>query len=77
MVSAMRSIACECQPQISRQIAVSGASNGKWKRDLGEVTFYFTSASNRREFICEVSRILRTGWEETGRGDKKAAPHRN
>jgi len=74
MLSAMRGLARQCQPQINRQIAVAGASNDEWKRNHGEATFYFTSTSNRTDFLTEVNLLFRTGWERTNRDDKKIAP---
>jgi hypothetical protein len=64
MVSAMRRLAWQCQPQINRQIAVAGASNDKWKHNQGNATFYFTSAANRREFLKETALIFPTGWKK-------------
>jgi hypothetical protein len=77
ILSALRGLACQCQPQINRQIAVSGASNDKWKRDQGVATFYFTSTSNRAEFLRQATLILRAGWERISRDDKKTAPRQN
>jgi hypothetical protein len=77
MLSAMRGLASQCQPQINRQIAVAGASNDKWKRNQGEVTFYFTSASNRTEFLREATLIFKTGWKNISHDDKKTAPRQN
>jgi len=74
MLSAMRGLAWQCQPQINRAIAVAGASNDKWKGNQGEATFYFASASNRTQFLRELKLIFRTGWEKTNRDDKKTAP---
>jgi hypothetical protein len=74
MLSAMRGLAWQCQPQINRQIAVAAASNDKWKRNHGEATFHFTSDSNRREFLRELKGLFPTGWEKTNRDDKKKAP---
>ena len=77
MLSAMRGLAWECQPQINRQIAVAAASNDQWKRDQGEATFYFTSTSNRTEFLRELNLLFRTGWEKTNLDDKKTAPRQS
>jgi hypothetical protein len=77
VVSALRGLACQCQPQINRRIAVAGASNDEWKRNQGEVTFYFTSTSNRAEFLKEATLLFATGWEKRSRDDKKTAPRHN
>jgi hypothetical protein len=77
MVSALRGLARQCQPQINRQMAVAEASNDKWKRDQGEVTFYFTSPSNRAEFLREATLLFATGWEKMSRDDRKTAPPHN
>ena len=65
MVSAMRKLAWECQPQINRQIAAAGTNNDQWARNQGRATFYFTSTANRTEFLRELSLILPTGWEKS------------
>jgi hypothetical protein len=77
VLAALRGLACQCQPQINRHIAASGASNDKWKRSQGDVTFYFTSTSNRAEFLREATLLFATGWEKIGRDDKKTAPRQN
>jgi hypothetical protein len=74
MLAAMRGLAWQCQPQINRQIAVAAASNDQWKRNQGEAAFYFTSTSNRTEFLRELKLLFRTGWEKTNRDNKKTAP---
>jgi len=77
VLSALRDLACQCQPQIDRHLAVAGANNDQWKRNQGEVTFYFTSTSNRAEFLREATLIFATGWEKISRDDKKTAPRQN
>ena len=77
MVSAMRRLAWQCQPQINRQIAAAGTSNAQWKRNQGKATFYFTSRSNRTEFLGETSRLFRTGWEKISQDDKRTAPRQS
>ena len=77
MVSAMRRLAWQCQPQINRRIAAAGTNNAQWKRDQGRATFYFTSTFNRAEFLRELSRILPTGWEKIGHDEKRMAPRQN
>jgi len=77
MVSAMRRLAWQCQPQINRQIAIAGASNAQWKRNQGKATFYFTSTANRAEFLSEISLIFPTGWEKISRDEKRIAPRQN
>jgi hypothetical protein len=77
MVSAMRKLAWLCQPQINRQIAITGTSKDKWKRSQGKATFYFTSRSNRTEFLGETSRLFRTGWEKISQDDKRTAPRQS
>jgi len=77
MVSAMRKLAWECQPQINRQIAASGTGNDPWKRNQGRATFYFTSAANRTEFLSELSLILPTGWKKISHDEKRMAPRQN
>jgi hypothetical protein len=74
MVSAMRGLAWQCQPQINRQISVAGASNEQWKTDNGAVTFYFTSPANRTVFLDEVSRLFKEGWEKISEDNTKTAP---
>jgi len=74
MVSALRGLARQCQPQINRRMAVAEASNDTWRRHQGEVTFYFTSTSNRAEFLREATLLFATGWENMSRDDKKTAP---
>jgi hypothetical protein len=75
MLAALRGLACQCQPQINRHIAASEARNDKWKRNQGKATFYFTSTSNRAEFLREAALLFASGWEKIGREDKKIAPH--
>jgi hypothetical protein len=77
MLGALRGLACQCQPQINRHIAASGASNDKWKRNKGDVIFYFTSTTNRAEFVREATLLFATGWKKIGRDDKKTAPRQN
>jgi hypothetical protein len=77
MVSAMRGLACQCQPQINRQIAVAGAGNDKWKHNQGEATFFFTSTDNRAEFLSEATMLFSTGWEKIRHDDKKTAPRQS
>jgi len=77
MVSAMRRLAWQCQSEINRQIAVAGTNNAKWKRNQGNATFYFTSISNRREFLSELSLIFPTGWEKASHDEKRIAPRQN
>ena len=77
MVSAMRRLAWQCQPQINRQIAVAGTGNDQWKRNLGRATFYFTSSANRTEFLGELSLIFPTGWEKISHDEKRTAPRHN
>ena len=77
MVSAMRRLAWQCQPQINRQIAIAGASNAQWKRNQGKATFYFTRTANRAEFLSEISLIFPTGWEKISRDEKRIAPRQN
>jgi hypothetical protein len=77
IVSAMRGLARQCQPEINHQIAAAGASKAQWKRQHGEVTFYFTTTSNRQEFLKESSLLFATGWKKTSQDHKKTAPRRN
>ena len=77
MLAALRGLACECQPQINRRIALAGARNDKWKRNKGFATFYFTSTSNRAEFLREATLLFATGWKKIDRKDEKAAPRQN
>jgi len=77
MVSAMRRLAWECQPQINRQIAAAGTGNDQWKRNQGRATFYFTSTANRSEFLGELSLIFPTGWEKISHDEKRTAPRQN
>jgi hypothetical protein len=77
MVSAMRRLAWQCQPQINRQIAAAGTNNDQWKHNQGNATFYFTSSSNRREFINEMSLIFPTGWKIISHDEKRTALHQN
>jgi hypothetical protein len=77
MVSAMRRLAWQCQPQLNRQIAAAGTNNDQWARNQGRATFYFTSTANRTEFLRELSRILPTGWEKISRDNKTTAPRQN
>ena len=77
MVSAMRRLARQCQPQINRQIAAAGTSNDKWKHNQGKVTFYFTSIANRTEFLNEISLIFPKGWEKISHDEKRTAPCQN
>ena len=77
MVSAMRRLAWQCQPQINRRIAAAGTGNDQWKRNQGRATFYFTSTANRTEFLGELSRILPTGWEKISHDEKRMAPRQN
>jgi hypothetical protein len=77
MVSAMRRLAWQCQPQINRQIAAAGTGNDNWKHNQGKATFYFTSIANRTEFLSELSRIFPTGWEKIGSDEKRTAPRQN
>ena len=74
MVSAMRGLAWQCQSEINRQISVAGASNDRWKRDSGKVTFYFTSSENRSVFLDHVNRLFKEGWKEIGRDNNTTAP---
>jgi len=74
MVSAMRRLAWQCQPQINRKIATAGTGNAKWKLNQGKATFYFTSTVNRTEFLRELSLILPTGWEKISHDEKRIAP---
>jgi tRNA G46 methylase TrmB len=74
MVSAMRRLARQCQPQINRQIAVAGTNNAKWKRNQGNATFYFTNSANRTEFLSEMSLIFPTGWKKVSHDEKRIAP---
>ncbi len=73
MVSAMRGLAWQCQPEINRQISVAGASNDRWKASGGTVTFYFTSPANRTLFLAKSSEFFPFGWKEIGRDDTKIA----
>jgi hypothetical protein len=75
MVSAMRRLAWQCQPQINRQIAAAGTGNDNWKHNQGNATFYFTSAANRREFLKETALIFLTGWKKlvTTKGGQRFA----
>jgi hypothetical protein len=77
MVSAMRRLAWQCQPQINRRIAAAGTGNDQWKRNQGRATFYFTSTANRTEFLGELSRIFPTGWDKISHDEKKTAPRQN
>ena len=77
MVSAMRRLAWQCQPQINRRIAAAGTGNDQWKRNQGRATFYFTSTANRTEFLGELSRIFPTGWEKISHDEKRMAPRQN
>src|ERR1039458_7708306 len=77
MVSAMRKLAWECQPQINRQIAAAGTNNDQWARNQGRATFYFTSTANRTEFLRELSLILPTGWEKISHDNKRTAPRQS
>jgi hypothetical protein len=77
MLSAMRGLAWQCQPQINRQIAVAGTSDANWKRNQGKATFYFTSTANRAEFLSEMSLIFPTGWEKISHDEKRIAPRQN
>jgi hypothetical protein len=77
MVSAMRRLAWQSQPQINRQIAAAGAGNDQWKHNQGKATFYFTSAANRREFLIEISLLFPTGWEKISHDEKRAAPRQD
>jgi hypothetical protein len=77
MVSAMRRLAWQCQPQINRRIAAAGTGNDLWKRNQGRATFYFTSTANRTEFLGELSRIFPTGWEKISHDEKRTAPRQN
>ena len=77
MLSAMRRLPWQCQPQISPQLAVAGTSNANWKRDQGKATFYFTSTANRAEFLGEMSLIFPTGWEKISHDEKRIAPRQN
>jgi hypothetical protein len=77
MVSAMRRLAWQFQPQINRRIATAGTGNDQWKRNQGRATFYFTSTANRTEFLGELSRIFPTGWEKIGHDEKRMAPRQN
>jgi hypothetical protein len=74
MISAMRGLAWQCQPEINRQISVSGASNAQWHRREGKATFYFTTRGNRIKFLAEASRLFKIGWEEIDQNDVKTAP---
>ena len=77
MVSAMRRLAWQCQPQINRQIAAAGTNNDQWKCNQGRATFYFTRTANRTEFLGELSRIFPTGWKKISRDEKRTAPRQN
>jgi hypothetical protein len=77
MVSAMRRLARQCQPQINRQIATAGTSNDQWKHNQGNATFYFTSPSNRMEFLKETSLIFPSGWKKISHDEKRTAPRQN
>ncbi|HWW02660.1 MAG TPA: hypothetical protein VNZ64_23375 [Candidatus Acidoferrum sp.] len=74
MVSAMRGLARQCQSEINPQIAVAGASNAQWKANKCKTTFYFTSRSNRRMFINEVSILFVTDWKKIRQDNNKTAP---
>jgi len=74
---ALRGLARLCQPEINRRIAAVGAGNDKWKSNKGYATFYFTSTSNRADFLREATLLFASGWEKIDRNDKKAAPRQN
>jgi hypothetical protein len=74
MVSAMRGLAWQCQPEINRNISVAGASNEKWEKNDGKVTFYFTKPENRQTFLEQISRLFKEGWKEIARDNNKTAP---
>jgi hypothetical protein len=76
-LSAMRRLASQCQPQINREIAVTGANKDEWKRNQGKVTFYFTNSSNRTEFLKESTLLFKTGWKQISHDDKKTAPRQS
>jgi hypothetical protein len=77
IISAMRGLTRQCQPEINHQIAAAGASKAQWKRQHGVVTFYFTGASNRKDFLKESSLLFSTGWKEISQDHKKTAPRQS
>jgi hypothetical protein len=76
ILGALRGLAWQCQSQINRHIATSGARNDEWKRNQGDATFYFTSTANRAEFLNEATLLFKTGWEKIGRDDRQTPPRK-
>jgi hypothetical protein len=44
------------------QIGWGGTGRGEWQADRGQVTFRFTSAARRDEFLVQAGRLINGSW---------------
>jgi hypothetical protein len=70
-ITSLRALAWYCQNEINRQIAVAGAKEVDWEKDGHQVTFYFTSDSNRQNFLKEVEKLFRPSLEIVNQSNTK------
>jgi len=58
VVGCLRSLSQHCNSEINPRIPWGGTKEADWRRDGRQVTFHFSSVSNRLEFLRQVDRLL-------------------
>ena len=73
IIAALRGLTWQCQETVSRQIPWANTGREDWKRDGNQVTFHFTSAEYRSDFLREAHNLLPDGWKEKGQDNNNPA----